>query len=66
MDQFLEGNWRWTGKPKGTTFVKWAAGEPNNHENNENCAAMWMRENFSWFDTDCARHLPSICERELQ
>ncbi|XP_004082371.1 CD209 antigen [Oryzias latipes] len=57
-----EGMWRWVG---GTRLSEgyWNDGEPNNL-NNEDCAAVYPRNNpfKAWNDVSCTYHLKWICE----
>ena len=43
-------------------FNGWHVGEPNDH-GEEDCAFMY---NLKWFDTNCKKILPSICQMEKQ
>lgn len=65
-DIFVEGQWKWLNRPGKTTFEKWSSGEPNDFQTSEHCAALWSRANYTWFDTNCERKLPSICEKNPQ
>lgn len=62
-DADVEGSWTWL---DGTRVEEgyWDLGEPNN-QNNEDCAAMYPRENpfHSWNDAPCNWNLKWICER---
>ncbi|XP_044023304.1 CD209 antigen-like isoform X1 [Siniperca chuatsi] len=62
-DVHEEGTWKWL---DGTTLVEgyWNDGEPND-VNNEDCAAVYPRENFfkAWNDVGCANAMKWICEK---
>ncbi|XP_030574618.1 C-type lectin domain family 4 member M-like [Archocentrus centrarchus] len=62
-DADVEGVWRWL---DGTRLAEgyWNTGEPNN-QNNEDCAAMYPKDNpfFAWNDAPCNWNLKWICER---
>ncbi|XP_030574617.1 C-type lectin domain family 4 member M-like [Archocentrus centrarchus] len=58
-----EGTWKWW---DGTFLTEgyWSDGEPND-TNNENCAAVYPRENFfkTWNDVRCDAQMKWICEK---
>ncbi|XP_041036045.1 C-type lectin domain family 17, member A-like [Carcharodon carcharias] len=58
-DRESEGNWKWV---DGTTmsFTQWDHGEPNNWNNNENCAIIRTSE---WNDYSCTDQFHFICEK---
>lgn len=41
---------------------QWAAGEPNNFGNNENCIGLFQPTNYKMNDQDCFTPNPYICE----
>ncbi|GAA6213654.1 uncharacterized protein LOC108892423 [Lates japonicus] len=62
-DLHEEGTWKWL---DGTILVEgyWNDGEPNDI-NDEDCAAMYPRENFfkAWNDVGCRQTMKWICEK---
>ncbi|XP_040915997.1 C-type lectin domain family 4 member M-like [Toxotes jaculatrix] len=58
-----EGTWKWL---NGSVLVEgyWNDGEPNNI-NNEDCAAVYPRENYfkAWNDVSCGATMKWICEK---
>lgn len=63
-DYHEEGTWKWL---DGTILVEgyWNDGEPNNI-NDEDCAAVYNKENFfkAWNDVRCGATMKWICEKE--
>ena len=62
---YIDGGntWRWVDNAMLQTSERnWAAGEPNNENNNEACASM-HRTNGRWNDIPCSTSLPYVCER---
>ena len=58
-DRAAEGKHVWNdGLPAG--YTRWAAGEPNDTQNNEDCAVMYNLGD--WNDHDCALPRPFMCE----
>ncbi len=58
-----KGDWVWS---DGNTFTNpqlWAAGQPNNHLNKENCARIYSGY-YGWHDYDCGRLFSSVCKRK--
>jgi len=60
QDSFNEGTWTWksnddvfhvTNNPNPSTYSNWREGEPNNANNDENCAA--MVKDGGWNDVKC-------------
>jgi len=48
-DEAQEGNWHWIdGKP--LTFANWYQGQPNNKQNQEHYALLWVSQNALWCD----------------
>uniref|UniRef100_UPI00398EDFAD C-type lectin domain family 10 member A-like n=1 Tax=Pristiophorus japonicus TaxID=55135 RepID=UPI00398EDFAD len=57
-----EGSWKWDdGTSYSSTPKFWAAGEPNNAGNREDCAH--TNDKGQWNDNLCTAKLPWICER---
>lgn len=54
-------NWQWSDGEK-INFTKWALGEPNNMNLEENCAVMNQK---GWFDFGCWERFSSICYRRF-
>ena len=54
--------WAWS---DGTllNFSKWAHDEPNNWQNNENCAEIFSNSGY-WNDVNCMHPRLSMCERK--
>ncbi|XP_072334712.1 C-type lectin domain family 4 member E-like [Scyliorhinus torazame] len=64
-DRAEEGKWKWV---DGSTasFLKWQTGQPDNYEDNENCAtisANTKEQKFGWNDDNCGKSHPFICEK---
>ncbi|XP_078393214.1 perlucin-like protein [Cetorhinus maximus] len=58
-DRESEGNWTWVdGTP--VSFTRWGQGEPNNAEENENCAII---RRANWNDVRCTDQFRFICEK---
>ena len=59
-DRDGEGEFRWDdGAP--LDFTRWAKGEPDNGECNQDCAVLGQRGTGDWHDTHCASRLPFVC-----
>ena len=55
--------WIWSDGNNFTNPQRWLSGEPNNYQNNENCAELFAT-NKGWNDNDCAKLFASICKRK--
>ncbi|XP_042288912.1 C-type lectin domain family 4 member K-like [Thunnus maccoyii] len=63
-DSEREGTWKWVdGTPLTTSF--WHSGEPNNHNDNEDCVETKFRDKKSWNDADCGIRNSWICEKKM-
>lgn len=61
-DRKTEGIWKWE---DGTDLLTdfWMDDEPNNHEENEDCAHLSVKgETIGFNDNSCSRAFPYICE----
>ncbi|KAM8987442.1 hepatic lectin-like [Ara ararauna] len=63
-DENSEGEWEWVdGTDYKTTFTFWKEGEPNNSNNNEDCAHLWV--SGEWNDVYCTYECYYICEKPV-
>ncbi|XP_073510242.1 hepatic lectin-like isoform X2 [Phyllobates terribilis] len=62
MDE--EGYWIWIdGTDYETSYQHWKKGEPNNNDDDEDCAHLWTFG--EWNDVPCDYQAYGICEKEL-
>nr|AQY54447.1 immulectin 11 [Hepialus xiaojinensis] len=63
-DMFIEGNFM-TVKADSISdiFDNWAAGEPDDFQDNEDCVL--LHRNSKYYDYDCKRKFPFICKKTL-
>jgi len=59
-DRWNEGDFRWVAGSYG--YTNWATGQPDDNNNNEDCAAMGSG-NGLWYDFNCSQDRRYICER---
>ncbi|XP_043935574.1 CD209 antigen-like protein E [Protopterus annectens] len=68
-DQKEEGKWCWVDDPAcNTTGARfWYQNNPDNHDNNENCATENYNEGTwsTWNDDNCQRSYSWICEKSI-
>ena len=67
--------WRWVDGSAyifGTTYTNWANGEPNDYQNNENCAVMYSNSDKNgpfapgeWNDEFCTATYPFVCVSDV-
>ncbi|XP_066473187.1 hepatic lectin-like [Tiliqua scincoides] len=63
-DTETEGKWVWLdGSDYRKGYKHWSRGEPNDHDNNEDCAH--LAANGEWNDLQCTYACNYICERPL-
>ncbi|CAM5118425.1 unnamed protein product [Natator depressus] len=61
-DRNAEGEWKWIdGSDSTTGFTYWKEGEPNNSDQNEDCAHVWTYG--EWNDVHCTYECYYICEK---
>lgn len=56
-----EGVWIWSTEKNTAVYTNWSPGEPNNNQNNENCALIYPSN--LWNDGVCHVYLSYICEK---
>ena len=62
-DRNIEAGYTWSdGSP--VTFLNWQSGEPNDVNNVENCAEMYLA-NTRWNDMKCTGLIGYICKQPL-
>ena len=62
-DIYTEGVWYWIDGVKfSVTSSLWQSGEPNNCNNNEDCAFLHVNSKIS--DWSCNNHLHALCDIE--
>ena len=68
-DADVENEWKWYDGRKLTGYSNWAAGQPNNHNNDQDCVAI-RKGNFynidydgEWHDDSCTDKKGFICEK---
>ena len=54
--------WIWSDGNDFKNYQQWEEEEPNNRQNNENCAEIFARSRF-WNDNDCSKMFASICKK---
>ncbi|CAB4015815.1 deleted in malignant brain tumors 1 -like, partial [Paramuricea clavata] len=54
--------WIWSDGNNFTNPWLWKRNEPNNYQNNENCAQLYAPSRM-WIDNDCAKLFPTICKK---
>ncbi|XP_007445387.1 C-type lectin-like, partial [Python bivittatus] len=58
--------WRWT-DVSTTNYATWEHGEPNNVLHNEDCAELWSRSGYLyWNDNNCNSLTAFLCQYPLQ
>ncbi|XP_067437313.1 C-type lectin domain family 4 member F-like isoform X3 [Thunnus thynnus] len=63
-DSEREGTWKWVdGTPLTTSF--WHSGEPNDHNDNEDCVETKFKDKNSWNDAVCGDRHSWICEKKM-
>ncbi|XP_067416756.1 hepatic lectin-like isoform X2 [Emydura macquarii macquarii] len=61
-DENKEGEWKWIdGTNYATTYTFWKEGEPNNSDQNEDCAHLWTYG--EWNDVHCTYECYYVCEK---
>jgi hypothetical protein len=60
-DREVEGEWAWPSGDK-LSYDPWAEGEPNDHDDGEDCAALNWHEVGAWNDLGCGQSVGFICE----
>ncbi|XP_076106529.1 collagen alpha-3(VI) chain-like [Mytilus galloprovincialis] len=59
-DRSVEGRWEWLdGSYLTSSQAAWRAGEPNDHESNEDCGVTYGKD---WNDVDCETKLSVVCQ----
>ncbi|XP_052762181.1 asialoglycoprotein receptor 1-like [Mya arenaria] len=64
-DMQVEGVFRWVDNDEELTpgtFRGWAASQPHDSYDSEDCVGMWFKRGMRWNDISCAAKYPSICE----
>ncbi|KAK9962411.1 hypothetical protein ABG768_007780 [Culter alburnus] len=63
-DGVQDGQWLWS---DGTVFgyTNWCSGEPNNHQQPENCLEINFSTNRCWNDARCSDSMSFICAKDL-
>ncbi|XP_048775089.2 galactose-specific lectin nattectin-like [Ostrea edulis] len=64
-DTIFEGEWLWMSSQSTPVYKDWSPGQPNNYQQNENCAHLYKPFSFHWNDFPCAAKQSFICEKEL-
>nr|XP_047936159.1 E-selectin isoform X2 [Anser cygnoides] len=64
----INGKWTWVGtnEPLGDDDGNWAAGEPNDTGNNENCVEIYIKrgkDDGKWNDQNCDKKKVALCYR---
>ena len=60
----IEGEFRWNNSGPTPTFFDWGPGEPNGHQQHENCVDFYDYANgIHWNDRDCAFDNFPLCEK---
>ena len=57
-----KNGWIWSDGSNFTNPWLWEQNEPNNYQNNENCAQLDAPSQM-WNDNDCAKLFPTICKK---
>ena len=57
-----KNGWIWSDGNNFTNPWLWKQNEPNNYQNNENCAQLYAPSKM-WNDNDCAKLFPTICKK---
>ncbi len=55
-------DWIWSDGNNFTNPEQWGAGQPNNHNDRENCARIFTDDD-GWHDYDCTNRYSSICKK---
>ncbi|XP_073478621.1 hepatic lectin-like [Aquarana catesbeiana] len=60
-----EGKWTWVdGTDYASSYKAWMPNEPNNNDNNEDCAHLWLKG--KWNDKKCSHaEYTALCEKKL-
>ncbi|XP_076808329.1 CD209 antigen-like protein A isoform X2 [Clavelina lepadiformis] len=62
-----EGKWMWNdGVAMTRANAGWLPNEPNNHNGNEDCAAIFTRSSTLLNDTPCSASLYGLCEKRVK
>ncbi|KAJ8026239.1 Contactin-associated protein 1 [Holothuria leucospilota] len=59
-----EGTWEWS-DGSAYSYTAWTTGEPNNSNNNENCAVLTWSSDGTWNDANCDNTYYFICKYPL-
>ncbi|XP_072175232.1 echinoidin-like [Diadema setosum] len=51
-DEDAEGVWRWS-DGSDVTFTSWGSGQPNNYDDNQDCASFNTKFGYNWNDLHC-------------
>ncbi|KAL7854318.1 hypothetical protein AOLI_G00211620 [Acnodon oligacanthus] len=64
-DIVSEGNWEWSdGSVYYPYLAYWREGQPDNHNDNEDCGQVDGNSNGRWNDEHCTAQRPYICKRD--
>ena len=58
----LKEGWVWSDGNNFTNPQQWSPGEPNNLNDNEDCAEC-LSTNMKWNDNSCSKSISSICKK---
>jgi hypothetical protein len=64
-DITTEGTYLWENSGKTMTYNNWSKGQPDDFDQNEDCATLWCVENGEWNDWPCndtTKPQTSMCE----
>ena len=68
-DADVESEWKWCDGRILSMYTNWAPGQPNNHNNNQDCVAIRKGHFFDtdydgeWHDDTCTDEKGFICEK---
>lgn len=60
-DYVSEGDWSTWADGSAVTYTNWAPGEPNNFDNDEDCAEIGYYTDGRWNDNGCSGQHPFMC-----
>ncbi|GAB6030376.1 Fc fragment of IgE, low affinity II, receptor for (CD23) [Chamberlinius hualienensis] len=63
-DIYKEGFWTWTHTRDTITDRFWAASEPNDGDQSEDCLRLVETWGFQWSDSNCLRKFYFICQKK--
>ncbi|XP_061170431.1 hepatic lectin-like [Saccostrea echinata] len=63
-DQEVDGQFIWDGSREKLNFINWRSGEPNNYQQQEDCAVV-NYPSGEWCDFPCSDKHYYICEKKL-